>query len=422
MFYTRLEPNERQTFKYHFIFTTLEGLVFGTSLMNEYVFLRSLKGTEFLVGLLFLLSMVVYITLIVFNEVTRRIADKKKLIRITALITRLPLLLFLLFPSYVNHENAPLLHFAFLAILFFYYLGTAITLPTINLLLKHNYRNNNFGRLYGYATTANKIATLSATMFFGFLLDVDFFVFRWFYPAIGILGTIGFYSLSGVPFVSEVVEIKEKLWLSIKKSFGRMLGILKNDRPFLHFQMAYFAYGIAFMITATVITFFLESHLSLSYSVISGYKTMAGVVTVLMLPLAGIWMDKLDQRRFGSFMFFFMLLYVAGIMMTDFFPQSFLIGNNEVYVMLIFAFVSFGLFNAFGTLSWNVSSAYFSDDLKTVGDYQAVHITLTGVRSLFAPLGVVVYKAMGFTMTFAISILFVILALIILRFSQKRKY
>ena len=69
-----------------------------------------------------------------------------------------------------------------------------------------------------------------------------------------------------------------------------------------------------------------------------------------------------------------------------------------------------------------VSSAYFSDDLKTVGDYQAVHITLTGVRSLFAPLGVVVYKAMGFTMTFAISIIFVILALIILRFSQKRKY
>ncbi len=422
MFYTKLEPNERLTFKYHFIFTMLEGLVFGTSLMNEYVFLRSLKGTEFLVGLLFLLSMVVYITLIVFNEITRRITDKKKLIRVTALITRLPLLLFLLFPAAVTPENASSLHFAFLAILFFYYLGTAITLPTINLLLKHNYRNNNFGRLYGYATTANKTAALAATMLFGFLLDVDFFVFRWFYPAIGIIGTIGFFSLSGIPFVNEVVEIKDKLWLSIKKSFKRMIDILKNDKPFLHFQMAYFSYGIAFMITATVITFFLESHLVLSYSTISGYKTLGGIVTVLILPVAGIWMDKMDQRKFGSFMFSFMLLYVLGIMLTQYFSYSFYIGNDEVYLSLIFAFIAFGLFNAFGTLSWNVSSAYFRNNLNTVSDYQAVHITLTGIRSLFAPLGVLVYKVAGYTMTFAISILFIILALIILRFSQRRKY
>jgi hypothetical protein len=422
MFYAKLEPNEKLTFKYHLIFTLLEGLVFGTSLMNEFVFLRSLKGTEFLVGLLFLLSMVVYMSLIIFNEVTRRITDKKKLIRITALITRLPLLLFLLFPACVTADNASSLHFAFLAILFFYYLGTAITLPTINTLLKHNYRNNNFGRLYGYATTANKTAVLSATLLFGFLLDADFFVFRWFYPAIGVLGIAGFFALSGIPFDVKALEVKDKLWVAIKKSFGRMLSILKNDKPFFHFQMAYFSYGIAFMITATVITFFLGSHLNLSYSVISGYKTMAGIITVLILPLGGILMDKLDQRKFGSFMFSFMLLYVVGIMLTEFFSFKFLIGGYEVYVMLIFAFLFFGLFNAFGTLSWNVSSSYFSNDINTVGDYQAVHITLTGVRSLFAPLGVIVYKAFGFTMTFAISILFVILALIILRFSQKRKY
>ena len=119
MFYSKLTNREKITFKAHFVFSIFEGLVFGTSLLNEYVFLRSLKGTEFLVGLLFLLSMIVYITLIVFNEITRRISDKKKLIRITALVTRLPLLLFLIFPNVVNTSNASLLHFSFLAILFF---------------------------------------------------------------------------------------------------------------------------------------------------------------------------------------------------------------------------------------------------------------------------------------------------------------
>lgn len=422
MFYSKLTYREKITFKAHFAFTVLEGLVFGTSLLNEFVFLRSLKGTEFLVGLLFLLSMIVYITLIVFNEITRRISDKKKLIRITALVTRLPLLLFLFFPNSVTSSNATSLHFAFLAILFFYYLGTAITLPTINLLLKHNYRNNNFGKLYGYATTANKIAALIATMVFGFILDSDYFAFRWVYPVIGILGVFGYYFLSSIPFKTEVYSVKDRFLTSVKNSAKRMILILKTDKPFLHFQMAYFSYGIAFMITATVITFFLESYLSLSYSIISSYKTMAGVVTVLCLPLLGVLMDKIDQRKFGSIMFGSMLLYVIGIMLTQFFSFKFTIADNEVYLMLIFAFVFMGIFNAAGALSWNVSSAYFSKDLNKVSDYQAVHITLTGVRSLFAPLGVIIYKLFDFTFTFAISIVFLILALIILRLSQKHKY
>lgn len=422
MFYSKLTYREKITFRAHFIFTVLEGLVFGTSLMNEFVFLRSLKGTEFLVGLLFLISMVVYIVLIASNEITRRVTNKKKLIRVTALVSRLPLLLFLFFPSEITSENAGMLHAAFLIILFCYYLGTAITLPTINLLLKHNYRNNNFGKLYGYATTANKSATLIATMVFGFLLDNNYFAFRWVYPAIGILGVLGYYSLSTVPFKQTAVLIKEKLFTSIANSFKRMVRILKTDKPFSHFQMAYFSYGISFMITATVITFFLESHLSLSYSVISGYKTLAGIVTVLCLPMFGILMDKIDQRKFGTLMFSFMLLYVVGIMLTEFFPMKFMIGSNEVYLMLILAFISMGLFNSTGTLSWNVSSSYFSKNLDTISDYQAIHITLTGVRSLFAPFGVLIYKLCGFTITFAVSIVFIILALIILQFSQKRKY
>lgn len=422
MFYSKLNFREKITFRAHFIFTVLEGFVFGISLMNEFVFLRSLEATEFLVGLLFLISMVVYIALIASNEITRRITDKKKLIRITALFTRLPLLLFLFFPSVINQSNSGILHAAFLSILFFYYLGTAITLPTINHLLKHNYRNNNFGKLYGYATTANKLAALCATMVFGFLLEADYFAFRWVYPVIGILGVFGYYALSTVPFNKSVPIIKDKLFAAIGKSVKRMINIFKTDKPFMHFQMAYFSYGIAFMITATVITFFLESHLSLDYSIISGYKTLAGIVTVLFIPLFGILMDKIDQRRFASIMFTFMLFYVVGIMLTDFFPIKFLIGGKEVYLMLILAFLSMGIFNASGTLSWNVSSAYFSKDIKTISDYQALHITLTGIRALFAPVGVIIYKLVGFTWTFAISIVFLILALIILRFSQKHKY
>ena len=148
---------------------------------------------------------------------------------------------------------------------------------------------------------------------------------------------------------------------------------------------------------------------------------MAGIITVLSIPVFGIIMDKIDQRKFGSIMFSFMLLYVISIMLTDFFPQSFMLGGSEVFVMLILAFLFFGIFNAVGTLSWNVSSVYFSKDINSAGDYQAVHITLTGIRSLFAPVGVLIYHTFGYTKTFAFSIVFILLALVILWLSQRRQ-
>lgn len=422
MFYSSLNKREKTTFNIYVLYAIIEGVVTGITLLNEYVFLRSLKASENLIGILFLLSVVVYFILFISNEITRRIKNKKKLLKYTGILSRLPLLGFILFPTVVNNDNSALLHLLFLLIMFLYYLGTAITLPTINQLLKHNFRNNNFGKLYGYASTANKIATMFATMLFGLLLDVDYFSFRYVYPIMGIFGICSFYMLSLIPFNSRNVYVKENFFKSISTSLRRMIKILNENKAFRDFEIAYFSYGTGYMFSTTVVTFFLESYLNLSYSMISGYKTLAGIITFLTIPLFGIIMDKIDQRRFSFYMFLFMLLYLVFVLLTLFIPIGCSFGNDHLYyIFLVFAFVMYGFFSASGTLSWNVGTAYFSKDASKVADFHAVHITLTGLRGLLAPLGVVIYKQWGYGFTFGISLFFVFVALIIIEVSLKKK-
>jgi predicted MFS family arabinose efflux permease len=417
MFYNKLQEREQKAFRIHLIFSILEGIVVGVTMMNEFVFLRSLEGTEFLTGVLFFATMGVFMSLILLNELIRRSQNKKKLIRKIALISRLPLLLFFFFPSQITQSNDSYLHFAFIGIFFIYFLGTTMTLPTINLLLRDNYQKNNFGKLYGYSATAQKVMVLIATFVFGQMLYQNYFVFRFVYPSIGLLSVIALFSLSAIPYTKQDPIPKTKISTSLKNSIKRMYNILKNDKPFLHFEMAFFAYGIAFMITSTVITFFLESFLGLSYASISTYKSGAGIVTVLALPLLGILSDKIDPRKFGIIMFGAMLLYVTFIMLTEYIDFNTSFGNIEIYYTLIIAFISFGIFTAAGTLSWNIGSSFFSKNPNDSADYQSVHISLTGIRALIAPIGVIIYKLMGYKYTFAISILFVILAIIILKYS-----
>ncbi|MFA5419808.1 MAG: hypothetical protein WC341_15250, partial [Bacteroidales bacterium] len=93
-----LSDSERRTFTLHLIYMTIEGIVLGVLALNEFVFIKSLGGSNYQMGLLFQFSMLVFLFLILTNELLKRIENRKKLLRITALITRLPLLLIFFFP------------------------------------------------------------------------------------------------------------------------------------------------------------------------------------------------------------------------------------------------------------------------------------------------------------------------------------
>ena len=58
---------EKRTFQLHLIYSIIEGIILGVLALNEFVFIKSLKGSNYELGFLFQFSMVVFIFL-VFKE------------------------------------------------------------------------------------------------------------------------------------------------------------------------------------------------------------------------------------------------------------------------------------------------------------------------------------------------------------------
>ena len=88
-----LNKIEKNTFSLHLMYSILEGIIAGVLVMNEFVFIKSLHGSNILLGLLFQFSIIVFIFSVLFNEIIKRTVNKGKLLRITVFLTRLPLFL-----------------------------------------------------------------------------------------------------------------------------------------------------------------------------------------------------------------------------------------------------------------------------------------------------------------------------------------
>ena len=82
-----LNPLEKQSFRLHTIYTLLEGVILGVLALNEFVFLKSLKGSNLQLGVLFQFSTVVFVFLLFINEFIRRTKNRKRLVFMVGLLT-----------------------------------------------------------------------------------------------------------------------------------------------------------------------------------------------------------------------------------------------------------------------------------------------------------------------------------------------
>ncbi len=418
----KLNSQEKKTFSLHLSYATIEGIIAGVLALNEFVFIKSLKGSDYQLSFLFSFSMVVFLMLIFINEFLKRIKSQRKLLRIVAVLTRLPLLLLLFFPDNVDAIiKTPIYHYIFLAIFLVYFLAHPIVRPLVNLFLKNSYRHENFGKLYSYSTTVNKIVILIITFLFGLILDYDNYAFTYIYPVIGILGIISIFLLSKIDYIDNQIDVSEKGFLiSIKNSIKKMLDILKNDKPYFYFEMAFVLYGFAFMISYAVINIFFEDVLHLNYSSVAFYKNSSNMVAIFLLPYFGKLIGKIDPRKFGIITFIALLFYLLFMAITEYTPETINVFGISIFITLIISFVFLGIFTAGMHLLWSIGSAYFCKD-EDAGIYQSVHLSLTGTRALFIPvLGIVMYELIGFSGTFLLGVIALMAGILILRWTMKK--
>ena len=401
-------------------------MLFGIFVMNEFVFIKSLNGSNVQLAVLFQFTVSVLLFSVLIQELIKRFS-KRRILTLTALITRLPLLAMLIFPrSAVEADSSAYCHYVFLGVFLLYYSAQPIVMPIINSFLKNAYSKENFGRLYGYSTTIHKTVTLAATFLFGMLLDTDNFAFTYIYPSAAIAGIFSAILLIFMDDGSEKVhKVRNKLSVSIKNSITTMTDIIKKNKPFRDFEIGFMLYGFAFMATFAVVTIFFDEVLDLSYSGFAFYKNSYNILAILMLPFFGKLMDRIDPRKFGIFTFLSLLIYLLFLGLTEYFPAYTMItvfGNEiKLYYMLIPAFLSHAVFAATMSLLWNVGSTYFCKKDEVAG-YQSVHLSLVGARGIIAPLfGVWLYEMVGYSAVFGISVLSLSAGIYVLHQSSKQK-
>ena len=414
---------EKRTFRLHTIYMILEGVVLGVMALNEFVFIKSLNGTNYQLGFLFQFSMLVFLFLIVINEFLKRIRNRKKLLRLAAILSRLPLIALLFFPdNIVDMQSHAYCHYIFLFLFLIYFSGNIFINPNINYLLKVNYSHANFGKLYSYSTSINKIVMLIVTFAYGYILDYNNFAFTYIIPIAAIFATISVFVLSTIHFPEEeLITTKKTILQSVTSSIKEMHLILKNNIPYRHFEMGFMFYGFSFMISVTVITIYFYEALNLNYASVAFYRNAYNILAIILLPFFGKLLSNIDPRKFAVITYASIALYIFFLMMTSYFPSHFEFLDITIYYTLLLYILFHGIFAATMVLLWNIGSAYFCKP-NEAGTYQSLHLSLTGARAAFAPLiGVLFYELFGFTATFSIAIISLLCGIVLMLWSYKRE-
>jgi len=413
-----LNERENKAYRLHLTAELLEAFSIGAIGLTEFVFLKSLNGSSYLVGVILQVSLIVMLFSVIFNQLIRRTGDKKRLYKISIWVTKLPLFLLIFFTP--DTRGGLFFHYFFIGIYLAYSFTKPFMMPLMNMMLKQNYLGKNFGDLYSKVATLNKLTVVAATFIIGSLLDFDNFSFRYIYPFTAVLSMIGGYIFLRIPYDDKEPEIKQSLVKSIGGSFSNMAEVVRKNKPYRDFEAGFMFYGFSFMIAFPVMTIFFNDALGLSYSSVAFYKNQATLMSLIILPFMGKYIEKTDPRKFGMMTFASLGMFLVFLGITEYWGVHFEFMGLQLYYSLLIAHMFLAVFFAMMLLLWNIGSAYFchGDDVST---YQSIHITLTGVRGAIAPLiGVGIYTYIGYFSTFMLSSLFVVLAVGVMYYSMKK--
>jgi len=272
--------------------------------------------------------------------------------------------------------------------------------------------------MYGVSASVRQILLMITVFILGLLLDADDFSFTWFFPVLGVLGFLSIVLFSRIEYIPKTAaDYSEGILQAVVGSFKKMVHILKTNKAYLDYQIAYLFYGFSFMSTRSVINIFYDKELALNYSSVAFYQNAYNILAIVMLPFFGKLIGNIDPRKFTVIPFISLAGYILFIGLSAFVPAHFELWNLDIYIMLLIATLFYSFFTATMPISWNIGSSYFGKN-EEAGNYQSIHLFSTGLRSIFSPLlGVALYEWFGFSWTFAIAIFSLLVGIYVLRWS-----
>lgn len=295
----------------------------------------------------------------------------------------------------------------FLVMLAGIFLFEALLSPVQNTFYQANFNSENRAKIFGITISIMTGSAMLVSILSGYILDNFVKYLPWFLSLCGIFGFIASFSLSKlklreVHYNPKPIVFKEMIFTPLKTTSK----ILKTNKAFYHYEFCFLLYGMGFIGMVPIVPIFLVDTLGLNYQTMFFAKGFIGNTGLLLFsPVLGKIMDKKNPFAFIRLVFGLLSLYPALLLITIFFDNPLIIKSLVYASYTVFGIAMAGIFSA-----WNLGSLAFAEK-HTVGVYQSVHVTLTGIRGLMAPvLSLIVYKFAGMYAVFIMSSVFLLLS------------
>ncbi len=394
---------EKKTFTLHIISQVFNGIAIGIILLQDVILKKTLGGSDFEVMILTLLVSSSFLFSIYGSELVNRSRSRARTILMIGIAAKSFLIILPLFENPVYY---------IVCIALGAYLDSLL-LSIWNIVFKHNYTQVNRSRLYSYATSVQTLFVLIVSTASGYFLDLNGNLYKVLFPIAGVLGIVVYYSLAKMVTLSmddyqgRTITVKTKYSARLLKDIAILpirntLRIFRENRPFLRFEAYFFLYGMAFMVLSPVLPIYLVDNLKMNYAPISMAKGLIfHSALILFTPLMGRYHGIGNPTKFCGYVFSILALFPLMMISAGYLSSAGIIPDMNITVYI--SFFVFGFAMSGVTIAWALSSIFYAPQ-NEVSNYQAVHITLTGVRGIFSPaLGYAVMRLLEIEYTFYLS-------------------
>ncbi len=243
-------------------------------------------------------------------------------------------------------------------------------------LMRTFYPAGERGSVQACLNVIGQSCTIAFTLGIGFWLASDPHAFRIYIPLSLVPVAAGYlilYRLTRKPrFLARHHDQETGSWLgSLRRAVTGMTRVLKEDRRFRQYELAFFIYGMGWMACTALLPFICDHRLHLEYDDVAKSTQFALYVPMLLLTVPmGRLMDRWGPIRMASLCFLLLGLYPLGLMLAR-------NATDLQWITLLYGVAMTGV-----VLAWNVGPINLAPDPSRASHYLAIHATMVGIRAI----------------------------------------
>lgn len=251
-----------------------------------------------------------------------------------------------------------------------------------------NYPRADRARIAGNLATVQGIVISLVGAGLGLAMDWDESSFHWLFPLSALGGLIGVAIYRSVRLRGQKRLARHERTgdrsQQLSMNPASILRVLRGDPMFRRFMTCMFIFGLGNLMLTAPLAIVLQEVFNVGYA--TGILITSAIPAILMPPSIPLWTKLMTRRHVVEFRSIHAWSYVsaAAVMWAGVMLQS---------IELMFASaVLTGIANGGGVLAWNLGHHDFAPAHRDSA-YMGVHVTLTGIRGIIAPIaGVGLYE------------------------------